>query len=91
MATIEDWRKSIDSIDAAIVDLLAKRFAVTEEVGKYKSKLNLPPQDPAREAIQFAKIEALSQRAGLNPGFAKKIFRLIIDEVIENHKKISAK
>lgn len=90
-STIENWRKSIDSIDAAIVDLLAKRFKVTQEVGVYKKNNNLPPQDISRETELFSRIESYAKKNGLNPEFTKKIFRLIVDEVIENHKKISAK
>ena len=88
--TLDDLRKKIDLIDAKIISSLAERFQITNEVGKYKKEHNLAAQDNAREAAQFAKIEQLSKEAGLNPEFMKKIFRLIIDEVIQNHKKISS-
>lgn len=88
--TIEDFRVSLDNIDNAIIFLLAERFHITKKVGEYKKIHNLPAQDLARETSQFKRIKKLAKQAGLNGMFATKIFRLIIDEVISNHKGTSS-
>jgi chorismate mutase len=87
---LQDMRASLDNIDNALVYLLAERFRVTQKVGEYKKENNLPPVDEAREAAQFERIGKLAEQSGLSPEFAKKFLRLVIDEVVENHKVIQA-
>lgn len=88
---LEQLRSSIDQIDRALCELLATRFDLTQSVGEYKAKNGLPAVDSIREQQQFEKIAALAHQVGLNPEFAAKFLRLIIDEVIVNHKKIADK
>lgn len=83
---LNDLRESLDTIDQALIGLLAERFRITQKVGKYKSDHGLPAVDEAREAVQFARIERLARDCGLDPEFAAKMLRLIIDEVVENHE-----
>ncbi|MDQ3098124.1 MAG: chorismate mutase [bacterium] len=84
--TLDDLRKSLDNIDNALIFLLTERFRVTHKVGVFKSKNGLPPVDNTREAAQFERIEKIASDAGLSPEFARKMLRLIIDEVVVNHK-----
>jgi chorismate mutase len=51
---LEKLRTEINSLDKELVSVLAKRFAVTEKVGKYKAKNNLPAKDPKREKELYA-------------------------------------
>ncbi len=81
-ALLGDLRKSIDNLDAILVHTLAERFRCTQEVGRLKATHDLPPADPAREARQIARLENLSAESGLDPEFAKKFMRFIVDEVI---------
>ena len=46
---LQDERRSIDNIDAALVHLLAERFSHTQRVGVLKAEHGLPPADPSRE------------------------------------------
>lgn len=84
---LKDHRDSIDRLDAILVYTLAERFAQTQAVGKLKAEHALPPSDPNREDAQIQRLEDLSKRAGLDPEFAKKFLRFIIEEVIQHHKK----
>ena len=83
---LNDLRESLDTIDHALICLLAERFRITQKIGRYKSEHGLPAVDEAREKVQFARIERLARDHELNPEFAAKMLRLIIDEVVENHK-----
>ena len=83
---LEDFRGSIDNLDTALIYLLAERFRVTGKVGRYKKAHNLPPVDEAREAAQFAHIEALARTVGLEPKIATATLRIIIDEVVKQHR-----
>ena len=80
-------RSSIDNLDAALVHLLAERFKCTEQVGRLKANAGMPPADPAREAVQIARLRALSVASGLDPHFAEKFLNVIIAEVIQNHRQ----
>ena len=82
-----DLRKSIDNLDAILVHTLAERFRCTQTVGKLKAEHGLPPADPDREARQIERLERLSDESGLDPEFAKKFMRFIVDEVICHHKQ----
>ena len=85
------YRKSIDNIDAAIVHMLAERFRITQAVGEYKAKVELPPADPSREDRQIARLRTLAEQAELDPEFSEKFLRFIIDEVIRHHEQARAK
>ncbi|MFT6973595.1 MAG: chorismate mutase [Pontimonas sp.] len=83
-------RKSIDNIDAALVHLLAERFKTTQEVGRLKAKLSMPPSDPSREAAQLKRLQTLAQEADLDPAFAEKFLSFILAEVIQHHEELAA-
>ena len=84
-ALLADLRQSIDNLDAVLVHTLAERFRCTQTVGKLKAEHTLPPSDPAREARQIERLERMCAESGLDPDFAKKFQRFIIDEVIRHH------
>ena len=89
MQNLTELRKSIDNIDNAIIAMLAERFKVTQKVGEYKAKNSLPAVDSQREEEQYKRITQLAQNYGLNPQFAKKFLKTVIDEVVSNHKEIA--
>ena len=80
-------RASIDRLDAILVYTLAERFKHTQAVGRLKAEHDLPPSDKAREATQIARLEQLAEDADLDPEFAKKFLKFIIQEVIQHHKQ----
>ena len=87
LESLENYRDSIDRLDAILVFTLAERFKITEKVGKLKATVNLPASDPKRENRQLERLEKLSLEAGLDPIFAKEFLKFIISEVIRHHKK----
>lgn len=90
-ANLSELRKQLDQIDASLIELLAERFQITEQVGLYKKAHDLPASDENREAEQFAKITSLAQTYELDPALLRNLFRLIIDKVVENHQKLQEK
>ena len=86
-ALLKEHRESIDRLDAILVYTLGERFKHTQAVGKLKAEHDLPPSDPAREAAQIARLEDLAIKADLDPDFAKKFLRFVIDEVIRHHEQ----
>ena len=86
---LASYRASIDNIDAALIHLLAERFKVTQEVGRYKAAAGLPAADPPREEQQVARLRALAEDSGLDPVFSEKFLRFIVAEVIHHHERIA--
>ncbi len=86
--SLEHYRQSIDNIDAALVFMLAERFKVTQAVGRFKAEHTLPPADPDREERQIERLRKLAVDAQLDPVFAEKFLRFIIDEVIRHHRQM---
>ncbi|CAM4336328.1 chorismate mutase [Palleronia rufa] len=89
MSDLSALRDRIDQLDAILVHTLAERFRQTARVGALKAAEGLPPRDADRESAQRARIDSLAKDAGLDPEFARKIHGLIVDQVKENHRKIS--
>ncbi len=85
---LEQYRQSIDNIDAALVFMLAERFKITQAVGELKAEIDLPPADPQREERQIERLRQLSRDANLDPEFSEKFLRFIINEVIRHHHQI---
>jgi len=84
---LKEHRESIDRLDAILIYTLGERFKHTQAVGRLKALHDLPPSDPAREAAQIARLEDLAGKADLDPEFAKKFLRFVIDEVIRHHER----
>lgn len=89
VATLREFRESIDNIDAAIIYMLAERFRCTQRVGVLKARNNLPPSDPERETQQIARLRRLATEAKLDPDFAENFLTLTIREVIRRHEAVA--
>ena len=85
---LEEYRSSIDNVDASLIHLLAERFRITHQVGVYKAENGLPAEDKEREAEQVIRMRQLTEDAGIDPVFSEKFLRFIIDEVIRHHVAI---
>jgi chorismate mutase-like protein len=82
---IEDWRRKIDAIDTALLQLVNLRAELAVEVGKLKKEEGLSVRNPEREQ------QILSRMKSLNPGplpddAVTRIFRLILDEAIRTEE-----
>ena len=86
---LDRYRASIDNLDAALVHLLAERFRITQDVGRYKAAVGLPPADPAREERQIERLRSVAEESGLDPDFSEKFLRFIVAEVIHHHQRIA--
>ncbi len=86
---INDYRTSIDNIDASLVFLLAERFRITDKVGQFKAENDLPPVDPVREERQAERIRGLARSVDFDPELAQRVLSFIVNEVVRRHERMS--
>lgn len=86
--TLEALRSSIDNLDASLIFILSERFKLTQKVGELKANYKLPAADVAREDFQILRLRRLSEEAQLDPIFAERLLRFIIEEVIRHHRAV---
>ena len=84
-AELRDLRAGIDNLDASLIFILSERFKLTRRVGQLKAEHRLPASDPAREQFQMARLQRLADEAQLDPVFAARFLRFVIDEVVHHH------
>jgi chorismate mutase len=82
-------RAEIDTIDEEIIQLLARRFSATEQVGELKAQHQLTAVDPEREAAQARRYHMLADAHQLNPALVMSLFAAVIQEVVANHQKLA--
>ena len=69
---------SLDVKPGELVSLLAKRVALSKEIGATKRVAGLPTLDPAREAEVIRRAAALARDASLNDEKVRDIFWHVI-------------
>ena len=79
------FRAQIDELDRRWVRVLAARFAVTGQVGRYKKRHHLSIVDDQREYEQCVRIRQLAVAEGLDPDVAERFLRCILEEVVRRH------
>ncbi|MFC3032390.1 bifunctional chorismate mutase/prephenate dehydrogenase [Pseudoalteromonas fenneropenaei] len=79
-------RQQIDSCDAELVKLLAKRKQLTAEVGRIKQQTSTPLYAPEREAALIQARRQEAEHAGVNPDLIEDILRRMMREAYENQQ-----
>lgn len=88
---IAQRRERIDAIDKEIITLLNERANLALEIGRIRQRANIPPASArAREEEVLRKAEANS-RSPLTPAAARRIYELIIAEMVQMQKLDSEK
>ena len=77
-ATLEAQRRRIDAIDQRLVDLLAERQRVVEQIAELKKAGNLPIYHPAREENLISQRRKQGAEAGMDPDAVDELFRCIL-------------
>lgn len=84
-------RKQIDEYDNSLLDILASRMRVSEEIGMYKKEHNMPILQTGRyDEILQHRIAQASQ-LGMSPEFMKTIFVAIHEESVRHQMEIMDK
>lgn len=87
MKDIGELRKEIDSINKEVVELLAKRMRVSEEIAEYKRQHNLPVYVPEREKVVIETAKELAKKSGLDEKMVEDVFWKIIEHTRNSEKR----
>ncbi|MGL4223951.1 MAG: bifunctional chorismate mutase/prephenate dehydrogenase [Vibrio sp.] len=83
---LDQLREQIDQVDRQMVELLARRLALVEQVGEVKSRAGLPIYAPDREAAMLASRRAEAQSKGVPPQLIEDILRRTMRESYASEK-----
>ncbi len=85
---LEQFRNKIDSIDQQMIDLLAQRMRIVEEIGEYKKKNNVSVFQIYRwENILKSRVD-YGLRLDLNADYIKNLLQLVHNESIRKQADI---
>ncbi|MDE5418210.1 bifunctional 3-deoxy-7-phosphoheptulonate synthase/chorismate mutase type II [Labilibaculum sp. DW002] len=85
---LEQYRNQIDSVDAQLIELLAQRMNIVEEIGEYKSQKNMTILQLERwEKVREKGVE-LGKSLGLSEKFTTQLLRMIHKEAILKQNKV---
>lgn len=85
---IDELRARIDEIDRDLLDLLADRMKVADEIGRYKKENNITILQPNRWDKILAKVFVKGEEKGLDNEFLEKVFKAIHQASIDRQTKI---
>lgn len=75
---LERYRAGLDALDAELLDVLARRAQLVDEVWAWKRAHGVPLRDPEREAAMRERLLAAGEGAGLS----REALRRVLDAVV---------
>ena len=83
MEPLIQYRNQVDTIDTAIIELLAQRFEVVKLVWEYKKSRDLPALQPNRWKEVLKDREEKGKMYGILPDFIDDIWNRIHEYALE--------
>jgi chorismate mutase len=77
MKTLDELRKEIDLLDNALIQVIAKRMEIVQEIGKIKKEMNIEPLDEQRWQNILKRINGIAKKYHLSEDLVKKIYEEI--------------
>ena len=81
--SMEMYRKMIDETDMQLLELLARRNAISREIGMYKKENNMPVLQSARYSEILEKRARMGEEIGLEREFVLEIMKSIHEESVK--------
>lgn len=80
MDEMDALRARIDDADSAVLRAVAERMVVVRDVAIHKKAANVEVRQPARSAAVSERYARDGEALGLDPGFARRLYALLLDE-----------
>jgi len=88
LASLEVLRDRIDHLDHDILELLARRMRVVEEIGEYKRANNVATLQVSRWSALLADRLAQAQELGLTEEYARALYEIIHRESVRRQSEV---
>lgn len=75
---LERYRAGLDALDAELLDVLARRAQLVDEVWAWKRSRGLPLRDPAREAAMRERLLVEGERMGLSREALARVLEAVV-------------
>jgi len=85
--SLRDARDSIDEIDRRVVELLAERYALVDELCTTKAENGDSVRDPDREQALLDRVTTLAEEHGLAPEVARHIYEEVLAQSVERQRR----
>lgn len=78
-----ELRRELDTVDRALVELIARRLEVVGAVGHAKARTDHPVRDPEREREVLDRLERVAGEYGVSGELVRRIFRELIGHAVD--------
>jgi len=85
--TVQEARARIDEINERVVELLAERQDIVDDLCAFKADAGRTVRDPEREAELLAHVRAVADEAGLPPDLAETLFEEILAHSVQRQRR----
>lgn len=86
--SLDALREEIDRIDDQLLATLARRMAVSDDIGRHKQREGIPVVQPDRYKALIDRRCAQGAEAGLNPDFVRAVLAAIHEESVRRQLSI---
>lgn len=87
ITSLQEARARIDEINERVVELLAERQAVVDELCDVKAETGKTIRDPEREAELLAHVRSVAEDEGLPPDLAETLFEAILEHSVQRQRR----
>jgi isochorismate pyruvate lyase len=81
-------RETIDTLDAALVDLLAHRQRQIEKAAEIKTRIGWPARIPPRVDEVLARVASRAEEKALDADLTRALWRAIVDWSIDYEERL---
>ncbi|MFP4227193.1 MAG: chorismate mutase [Salinivenus sp.] len=85
--TLRDARDTIDEIDRRVVELLARRYALVDDLCETKAENGDAVRDPDRERELLDRVTTLAEEHGLAPDVARQIYEEVLAQSVRRQRR----
>jgi chorismate mutase len=85
---LEELRSEIDKLDEELIDLLARRMDIAEEIGKYKKENNITILQLKRWSQVIRERVAAGEKLGLSREFLLRLLEAVHEESIQRQTEV---
>lgn len=84
---LQEARDRIDEIDRRLVELLAERYAVVDDICEMKEESGDSVKDSDREAELLDHVSAIADEHGVSPALVRRLYKEILSHSVERQRE----